>query len=238
MTSKREDASKQSYLTVKSKLTPSVFSKEYLINSFLSNTVKAVVSKIVKNRCGLSVLDVGCGLKPYKAFFGNTIDRYVGLDLSKDSNADVIGAGGNFPIKDESFDIVVSFQVLEHVSDPMAVLKELNRVSKSSGFLVLSTHGIYLEEHGPNDLWRWTSRGLFKLAEASGFGSIKIYSMSNLESIIQLLLYYVFIPDNMNIIALVGNLVGRRFSKTFSGYGPKIHLIHLILAKKKVEQND
>jgi 2-polyprenyl-3-methyl-5-hydroxy-6-metoxy-1,4-benzoquinol methylase len=43
------------------------------------------------------------------------------------------------PHADASFDLVVSFETIEHVSDPVAVLSELRRVLASDGTLIIST---------------------------------------------------------------------------------------------------
>lgn len=46
----------------------------------------------------------------------------------------------SFPYPDETFDIVIFTEVLEHISvDPMNTLSEINRVTKKGGWLVLST---------------------------------------------------------------------------------------------------
>jgi len=42
----------------------------------------------------------------------------------------------NLPFNDENFDIVLSFQVLHHISNWLDALKEMKRVLKSKGYLV------------------------------------------------------------------------------------------------------
>ena len=41
--------------------------------------------------------------------------------------------------KDNSFDVVISFQVIEHISDSMAYINELYRVLKSNGKIIIVT---------------------------------------------------------------------------------------------------
>jgi len=59
------------------------------------------------------------------------------------------GIGENLPFKDESFDLVVSFQVLEHTQDPKQVLSEAIRVLKPRGHLyfVIPNYNSFWEGH-------------------------------------------------------------------------------------------
>lgn len=56
----------------------------------------------------------------------------------------VMAVGEQIPFKDESFDIAVSFVVIEHVKDVSAILNEINRVLKPGGHLHL---------FAPNNIW-------------------------------------------------------------------------------------
>jgi SAM-dependent methyltransferase len=64
---------------------------------------------------------------------------------------------------------VLSTQVLEHVPDTAAYLRETRRVLKPGGRLVLTTHGIWQDHPGPLDLRRWTLDGLARDVAACGF---------------------------------------------------------------------
>ena len=95
---------------------------------------------------GLSLLDVGCGPGTITVEFAERLapGRVVGMDAS----ADVIAKASEFvapnlsfevgdayalPYPDDSFDIVHAHQVLQHVSRPVEVLRELRRVVKPGG---------------------------------------------------------------------------------------------------------
>ena len=113
---------------------------------------------------GKRVLDVGCGDKPYYPYFAGAAS-YVGVDVKENRAADVIGSIDAIPVEDGSFDVVLCTQVLEHVDDPGAAVRELHRVCAPGGRVLLSTHGVQVFHPNPNDFWRWTHQGLGLLFE-------------------------------------------------------------------------
>jgi SAM-dependent methyltransferase len=116
---------------------------------------------------GKRVLDVGCGVKPYYPFFASA-SEYVGVDVQENRYADLHGAIEHLPVADGSFDIVLCTQVLEHVDDPAAAVRELHRVTAPGGRVLASTHGVMLYHPNPQDHWRWTHTGLEKLFRDNG----------------------------------------------------------------------
>jgi SAM-dependent methyltransferase len=118
---------------------------------------------------GGRVLDYGCADKPYRRFFGPDVE-FVGADLPGNAEADVaILDDGTLPVEDDSFDAVLSTQVLEHVTDPQVYLSECFRVLRPGGRLLLSTHGLMVYHPDPVDYWRWTCAGLERAVETEGF---------------------------------------------------------------------
>lgn len=112
-------------------------------------------------------LDFGCGSKPYEQLFTAAGLRYMGADFG--SAADVgIDPAGWLKAADRSSDLVLSFQVLEHVRNLALYLSEAHRVLRKDGALLLSTHGTWLYHPHPEDHRRWTRRGL--IAELSNHG--------------------------------------------------------------------
>lgn len=73
------------------------------------------------------------------------------------------------PAGDESFDGILSTQVLEHVDDPRFYLEDALRMMRPGGRLLLTTHGTYEDHPCPLDLWRWTVQGLRQLLDEVGF---------------------------------------------------------------------
>jgi SAM-dependent methyltransferase len=123
---------------------------------------------------GKRVLDVGCGLKPYYPFFASAAE-YVGVDVVETPQTDLVGPIESLPVDDDGFDIVLCTQVLEHVDDPAAAVRELHRVTKPGGRVLASTHGVQVFHPNPNDYWRWTHTGLRRVFESNGdWASIQV----------------------------------------------------------------
>lgn len=115
------------------------------------------------------LFDYGCGGSPYRSLFDHC-PRYVRADVTPGPGIDrLLPADGSTSEMPDSYDVVFSSQVLEHVKTPSNYVAECRRILKTDGWLILTTHGMW-EEHGcPYDFQRWTSRGLEELVESSGF---------------------------------------------------------------------
>jgi SAM-dependent methyltransferase len=131
---------------------------------------------------GASLLDFGCADMPYRRLFGPDVS-YVGADLAGNPVADVeVTADGGLPLPDDSFDAVLSTQVLEHVAEPSTYVSECFRVLRPGGRLLLSTHGTMILHPDPIDYWRWTSDGLRHEIERSGLRVVAFEGVMGLSA--------------------------------------------------------
>jgi len=118
----------------------------------LDMRLKKVVS-IVAATAGARLLDIGCGrgtlLAALRATSSASLSRtFVGVDISEVAvravraagfEADVASLASGLPFPDESFDIVIFGEVIEHLYDPDAALLEISRILKRDGRLILTT---------------------------------------------------------------------------------------------------
>jgi len=115
------------------------------------------------------VLDVGSGSRPrYRGFFKKCTE-YVKLDIEGVADVDVTGSAESIPLPDESFDSIVSTQVIGDVYDLRKAFSEFYRVLKPGGVLLLTEAFMDPHHDEPYDFWRFTAHSLRKLAEGADF---------------------------------------------------------------------
>jgi SAM-dependent methyltransferase len=87
----------------------------------------------------------------------------VNVDLFPFRNVDVLTVAERLPFTDASFDAIVCDQVLEHVEDPQAVIREMTRVLKTGGSVYIGVPFIYPLHPSPKDYARWSADGVASL---------------------------------------------------------------------------
>ena len=133
------------------------------------------------------VLDIACGSGYGTKIIASSAKKVFGVDVSQESidyatehfnakNIDYLcGDGESIPLADASVDVVVSFETIEHIKDYKTFMKEVSRVLKKDGLLLLSTpnelefaegNHYHLHEFQEDEL-----RGLIKLH----FKNVKMY---------------------------------------------------------------
>lgn len=187
-----------------------IFDPIFLTHIRLNAALESILTPLVVE--GGGYLDVGCGERPYEYLFSR--GRYVGVDVKQSGRPmsmkqpDYFYDGIELPFADDSFDIVFSTQVLEHVKDPLVVLKEMARVCKPMGSCVISVPFLYQEHEEPFDYLRFTRFGIEELLLTAG---LKVEAVrkdtSGLEAIA--IMFNVYLISNL-IPGIKG--IGRLYS--------------------------
>jgi SAM-dependent methyltransferase len=113
-----------------------------------------------------SVLDVGCGDKPYASCFNPGVVQYLGLDLVQSPGVDVVADENEpWPLPDSTTDVILCSQVLEHVPNLDKVLDSIHRVLKPGGLLLVTAPFIYNLHGEPRDFRRFSAEGIRQIFE-------------------------------------------------------------------------
>lgn len=139
------------------------------------------------------MLDAGAGECQYKKHFNHVQYHAVDFALGKEtwdySNLDVTANLLKLPFKNDTFDVILCTQVLEHINLPQELIRELYRVLKPEGSLYLTAPQGFKEHQAPYDFYRYTSYGLRFLFEQAGF---KIEYISPMGG------YFYFLADRIS----------------------------------------
>lgn len=151
-------------------IAPPLWDSYHYVSVLTRKAYENTIPELLKQGEKYKILDYGCGAKPYEYLFEGHIAEYIGVDVGNNPKADIsIVPGERLQFEDNSFDFVLSSQVLEHVQDVDQYMGECLRVLKPGGILLLSTHGTWQFHASPYDYNRWTCMGLQYLIERSGF---------------------------------------------------------------------
>lgn len=119
------------------------------------------------------LLDAGAGFGRYRKELSKA--QYVATDFNqifhKESaqNLDFVCSLDDIPKPDNTYDVIVNTQVLEHVEFPDRVIKELYRVLKPGGKLFLTTNQTWMVHGAPHNYYFFTKYGLESLFKQAGF---------------------------------------------------------------------
>lgn len=143
--------------------------------------------------CG-TLVDIGCGVKPYKEIFAPFVEQHIGVDLDdgihgKDS-VDVVGTAYKTSLSQASCDTILCSEVLEHLEDPQRAIREMNRILVDGGKVVLTVPFFWPVHEAPRDFFRYTNFGLAYLFESNSFDILEIRPLTGFWAMeIQMLIY-------------------------------------------------
>ena len=136
------------------------------------------IQEALQQHASGKLLDIGCGNKPYQEVYNKYSASQVGCDIvqSDAGMVDVICPATSLAFDDNTFDTAFCTQVLEHVYDHHAVVREANRILKPGGKLILTVPFCWELHEEPYDFFRITKHGLKELFEENNFNVIYIKS--------------------------------------------------------------
>jgi SAM-dependent methyltransferase len=194
------------------------------------------------------LLDFGCGAKPYRLLFTNA-SEYIGVDIENEGHdhrgeqIDVYYDGNHLPFGDASFDAILTSEVLEHVPEINECLRELYRVLKPGGRILITVPFVWQEHELPFDFRRFSVTGIKKLLTDNGFKILVEERTGNfLEVVIQLWMtwlrsvFYVrnkYINLALNALFIAPACITGLFLSWILPSGKDLYFNAVILAEKQ-----
>lgn len=147
-----------------------------ILESFLEQIIQNPKSKIQN----LRILDIGCGTGANLEML-NRFGGAEGVDVSDDA-LDFCerkgltvrkGLAESLPYEDETFDITTALDVVEHLDDDVAGLKEMHRVTKTGGRSLIFVPAFMwlwgVQDDVSNHRIRYTKRQIVERLEKAGY---------------------------------------------------------------------
>jgi len=133
---------------------------------------------------GVLVLDAGAGHRPYRNLFRHTVYEScdylpvleeVGGDTGVDHTffCDL----ENIPRPENTYDVIICNQVLEHLKIPAKAIAEFHRVLKPGGVLYLTAPQCFGIHMAPHNYFNFLDSGLKFLLTKAGFQGVTIRSL-------------------------------------------------------------
>jgi SAM-dependent methyltransferase len=140
---------------IRKKLVPSL-TKDFNINKRYDK-----VSQMISPKGRVLIVGAGDKGNYYRNKFSDC--EVIISDVHNEFNPDLIFDGHFMPFKDNSFDLVLAGQVIEHTINPWIFSKELERVTKTGGILQIEAPHNFPYHAPPYDFFRFTFTGIRSL---------------------------------------------------------------------------
>ena len=125
------------------------------------------------------MLDIGAADRWIEPHLSKSVE-YVSLDYlstGRDlycARPHVFADAAHLPFQGEYFDGVICLEVLEHLPDPVIVMKEIQRVLRPGGHAWISMPFLYPLHDAPFDFQRYTEFGLLRDIERAGLRVVSL----------------------------------------------------------------
>lgn len=127
----------------------------------------------------LRLIDLGAGSVPFRDLF--CAFKYTGVDCVRFPDVSVVADfEKSIPIQNEKADIITISNVLEHVSHPMVLLSECERILAPGGRIIGTVPFIMKAHQVPYDFNRYTVYQIRNMLEEVGFSQIEVIPLGSL----------------------------------------------------------
>lgn len=178
------------YLLVNGRLVPSRNRQELAPSSrLIAQLIVDAYQPAFEQHASGTLLDLGCGKVPFFDAYRNKISDNVCVDWPGSPHGDLhidtfCDLSQPLPFADGSFDTILSSDVIEHLPEPTLAFREMGRVLKPGGKLILNTPFLYMLHEVPHDYFRYTRYSLQRLAHDAGMEVIELEEIGGIVDVL------------------------------------------------------
>jgi len=144
---------------------------------------------------GMRVLDIGGKKSNKRGLFD--IDRYEVevkyVNIDRTTNPDIICDASHIPLPDNSYDVIIMGELLEHIPEPLEAMTETYRILRPGGTALVTVPFLYPIHADPKDYSRYTGYFWQERAGKIGFKDIKIEQQGNIFAVLALAVQHLFL---------------------------------------------
>jgi SAM-dependent methyltransferase len=235
------------FIQRKNKLIGSRDIKEVGVSSRLMADIVATHYDLhLKQHVNGRLVDLGCGKVPLFAAYKNYISECICVDWANTVEKNIhldreCNLNDPLPFVDAEFNTIVLSDVLEHLSKPESLWKEMSRILAPGGKLIMNVPFYYCLHAAPFDFFRYTEYALAYFAQSTGFRVLLLKPMGGVPEILTDILAKNanFIPGVGKYLAMViqkmcSLLLKTRFGKKISAKTSKTFPLGYFMIAEKI----
>jgi SAM-dependent methyltransferase len=168
---------------------------------------------LIQKYCQGNLLDCGCGQVPYYDVYKDKIKENTCIDWESTHGANpyvdkVVDLSGTLPFDDDHFDSALMTDVIAHIYKPGDLFKEIGRVLKPGGCLVVGSPFFYWISEPPHEYFRFTEYSFRRFCEDAGMEIVHLEPYGGrIDVMLDLLNKKMSGPISNRIFLLISSLI-------------------------------
>lgn len=151
----------------------------------ISDLVAALYQAHLPAHARGALLDLGCGKVPLYAAYAPHVDEVTCVDWAPGEHIDLsCDLSQPLPFDDARFDTIVLSDVLEHMPEPELVWREMTRMLRPGGKVIMNVPFYYSVHAHPHDYYRYTCFALERFVKINGLGLVCLLPVGGLLEIL------------------------------------------------------